>query len=60
MKLAGQLFALQRDVNLVSKVLDIPELFWDKASLKVLYDAVQEYMEIGPRMQVLKEMIVWK
>ncbi len=49
LKLTGRLFTLRRDVNLVSNVLDIPELFWDEASLKALYDAVREYMEIGPR-----------
>jgi uncharacterized Rmd1/YagE family protein len=42
-------------VNLGSNVLDIPELFWSEASLKGLYDAVREYMEIGPRVQVLNE-----
>jgi len=39
----------------VSNVLDVPELFWSEASLKGLYDAVREYMEIGPRVQVLNE-----
>ena len=57
MKLTGRLFTLRRDVNLVSNVLDVPELFWDEASLKALYDAVREYMEIGPRVQVLNEKI---
>lgn len=57
LKLTGRLFTLRRDVNLVSNVLDIPELFWDEASLKALYDAVREYMEIGPRVQVLNEKI---
>ena len=51
----GKLFKLRRDVNLMSNVLDIPELFWSEASLKGLYDAVREYMEIGPRVQVLNE-----
>ena len=51
----GKLFKLRRDVNLVSNVLDVPELFWSEASLKGLYDAVREYMEIGPRVQVLNE-----
>lgn len=40
---------------MVSNVLDVPELFWSEASLKALYDAVREYMEIGPRVQVLNE-----
>jgi uncharacterized Rmd1/YagE family protein len=39
----------------MSNVLDVPELFWSEASLKGLYDAVREYMEIGPRVQVLNE-----
>ena len=39
----------------MSNVLDIPELFWSEASLKGLYDAVRDYMEIGPRVQVLNE-----
>lgn len=33
----------------------MPELFWSEASLKALYDAVREYMEIKPRAQVLNE-----
>lgn len=55
LKLTGRLFKLRRDVNLVSNVLDVPELFWSEASLKDLYDAVREYMEIKPRVQVLNE-----
>lgn len=51
----GKLFKLRRDINLVSNVLDIPELFWSEASLKGLYDAVRDYMEIGPRVDVLNE-----
>ena len=55
LKLTGRLFKLRRDVNLVSNVLDIPELFWSEASLKSLYVAVREYMEIKPRVQLLNE-----
>ena len=57
LRLTGRLFTLRRDVNLVSNVLDVPELFWSEASLKALYDAVREYMEIGGRVQVLNERI---
>lgn len=42
-------------MNLVSNVLDIPELFWSEASLKGLYDAVRDYMDIEPRVNVLNE-----
>ncbi|KAF9007662.1 DUF155-domain-containing protein, partial [Hymenopellis radicata] len=55
LKLTGRLFKLRRDVNLVSNVLDVPELFWSEASLKELYDAVREYMELKGRVQVLNE-----
>ncbi|KAJ7918764.1 hypothetical protein B0H13DRAFT_1991612 [Mycena leptocephala] len=55
LKLTGSLFKLRRDINLVSNVLDVPELFWSEASLKELYDAVREYMEIKGRVQVLNE-----
>jgi uncharacterized Rmd1/YagE family protein len=55
LKLTGRLFGLRRDVNLVSNVLDVPELFWSEASLGELYDAVREYMEITGRVQVLNE-----
>lgn len=55
LRLTGKLFKLRRDVNLVSNVLDTPELFWSEASLKGLYDACREYFEIDSRAQVLNE-----
>ncbi|EGN92866.1 hypothetical protein SERLA73DRAFT_146477 [Serpula lacrymans var. lacrymans S7.3] len=55
LRITGRLFKLRRDINLVSNVLDVPELFWSEASLKDLYDAVREYMEIPGRVQVLNE-----
>ncbi|KAF8578986.1 DUF155-domain-containing protein, partial [Ramaria rubella] len=55
LRLTGRLFKLRTDINLVSNVLDVPELFWSEASLKGLYDAVREYLEIGPRVGVLNE-----
>lgn len=36
-------------------MLDVPEFFWSEASLKGLYDAVREYLEISPRVHVLNE-----
>ncbi|KAK7463008.1 Sad1-interacting factor 3 [Stygiomarasmius scandens] len=55
LKLTGKLFKLRLDINLVSNVLDVPELFWDEASLKELYDAVRDYFEIGVRVEALNE-----
>lgn len=55
LRITGKLFTLRRDVNLVSNVLDVPELFWSEASLKELYDAVRDYMEIDGRVEALNE-----
>lgn len=55
LRLTGRLFKLRRDINLVSNVLDVPELFWSEASLKELYGAVRDYMEINERVKVLNE-----
>ncbi|TFK46874.1 DUF155-domain-containing protein [Heliocybe sulcata] len=55
LKLTGRLFKLKRDVNLMGNVLDVPELFWDEASLGELYESVREYMEVEQRVGVLNE-----
>lgn len=55
LRLTGRLFKLRRDVNLVSNVLDTPELFWSEASLKDLYTACREYFEIDDRVEVLNQ-----
>lgn len=34
---------------------DTPELFWSEASLLPLYEAIRDYLEIGPRVQVLND-----
>lgn len=41
----------------MSNVLDIPDLFWEEgqASVRKLYDAVRDYMEISIRVGVLNE-----
>ena len=46
---------MRQNVNLSSNVLDVPELFWSEASLKGLYDAVREYLEVDQRVQALNE-----
>jgi uncharacterized Rmd1/YagE family protein len=53
MRLSGRLFKLKRDINLVSNVLDVPELFWSEASLGELYEGVREYLEISERVEEL-------
>ncbi|RKO91027.1 hypothetical protein BDK51DRAFT_13905, partial [Blyttiomyces helicus] len=41
MKIVGKLFKLRMDVNLVSNVLDTPELFWLEPELEGLYNAIR-------------------
>lgn len=55
LKLTGRLFKLKRDVNLIGNILDVPELFWDEATLGELYESVREYMEVESRVEVLNE-----
>ncbi|ORX39069.1 hypothetical protein BD324DRAFT_308968 [Kockovaella imperatae] len=55
LKMTGRLFRLRMDVNLIGGILDTPELFWSEASLYPLYEAIREYLEIGPRAQVLND-----
>ena len=58
LRLTGRLFKLRRDVNLVSNVLDVPELFWAEASLGGLYESVREYMEVEGRVRALNEKLL--
>ncbi|KAG9313527.1 hypothetical protein JVU11DRAFT_5854 [Chiua virens] len=58
LRLMGRLFKLRRDVNLVSNVLDVPELFWTEASLGGLYESVREYMEVEGRVRSLNEKLL--
>ncbi|WPH03285.1 Hypothetical protein R9X50_00616200 [Acrodontium crateriforme] len=54
--LVGRLFEGRVNVNLSSNMLDTPSFFWDsEPTLHPLYQAVREYLEIKPRIQVLNE-----
>ncbi|KAI9094847.1 hypothetical protein DFS34DRAFT_582614 [Phlyctochytrium arcticum] len=53
MKIVGQLFKLRMDVNLISNVLDTPELFWSEPELEGLYNAIRGYLEISQRAKLL-------
>lgn len=55
LRMTGQLFKLRMDVNLIGGILDTPELFWSDASLYPLYEAINQYLEIEPRVQVLND-----
>ncbi|KAJ3033888.1 hypothetical protein HK097_004698 [Rhizophlyctis rosea] len=53
MKIIGKLYKLRMNVNLVSNVLDTPELFWSEPQLEGLYNAIRGYLEINSRAKLL-------
>ncbi|RUS27944.1 hypothetical protein BC938DRAFT_482540 [Jimgerdemannia flammicorona] len=54
-KINGRLFKLRMNVNLVSNVLDTPEIFWSEPSLQPLYNAIRGYLEIPQRAKILND-----
>lgn len=46
LRLVGELFDLRMNVNLVSNVLDTPELFWSEPELQGLYGIIRGYFEV--------------
>ncbi|KAG0355127.1 hypothetical protein BGZ54_001287 [Gamsiella multidivaricata] len=54
-KISGHLFQLRMNVDLVSNVLDTPEIFWSEPELQPLYNAIRQYLEIGQRAKVLSD-----
>jgi len=45
-KKIGQLFIMRINVNLVSNILDTPEIFWSEPSFQPLYSAIRGKAEI--------------
>ncbi|KAF7728694.1 hypothetical protein EC973_005732 [Apophysomyces ossiformis] len=54
-KINGELFNLRMNVNLVSNVLDTPEIFWSEPALQPMYNAIREYLEIPQRAKILND-----
>ncbi|EPZ33478.1 DUF155-domain-containing protein [Rozella allomycis CSF55] len=54
-KKIGQLFVMRIHVNLVSNVLDTPELFWAEPKWDPTYKASRAYLEVGQRVEVLNQ-----
>ncbi|KAF9957302.1 hypothetical protein BGZ65_002141 [Modicella reniformis] len=52
-KKIGQLFIMRINVNLVSNILDTPEIFWSEPSFQPLYSAIRGYLEINQRVELL-------
>jgi uncharacterized Rmd1/YagE family protein len=43
------------NVNLVSNVLDTPEIFWSEPALEPIYTAIRGYLEINQRVELLNQ-----
>ncbi|KAI8058469.1 hypothetical protein BDF22DRAFT_666004 [Syncephalis plumigaleata] len=56
-KKIGQLFIMRINVNLVSNVLDTPEIFWSEPAFQPLYDAIKGYLEISQRVELLNQRV---
>ncbi|KAJ1534676.1 hypothetical protein HK096_003548 [Nowakowskiella sp. JEL0078] len=55
MKTVGSLFRLRMNINLVSDILDTPEIFWNESEMNSLYAAIREYLEIDQRVDMLSD-----
>ncbi|KAJ1671888.1 sporulation protein rmd1 [Coemansia sp. RSA 1836] len=53
----GQLFIMRVNVNLVSNILDTPEIFWSEPALQPLYAAIREYLEIPQRVEIMNHRV---
>ncbi|KAJ1910839.1 sporulation protein rmd1 [Tieghemiomyces parasiticus] len=53
----GQLFIMRINVNLVSNILDTPEIFWSEPALQPLYDAIRGYLEITQRADIMNHRV---
>jgi uncharacterized Rmd1/YagE family protein len=45
------------NVNLVSNILDTPEIFWSEPALEPLYSAIRGYLEISQRVELLNQRV---
>jgi uncharacterized Rmd1/YagE family protein len=45
------------NVNLISNVLDTPEIFWSEPTLEPLYRAIRGYLEISQRVELLNQRV---
>ena len=53
----GHLFVMRMNVNLISPILDTPELFLSEPSLEPVYAASRGYLEISQRVELLNQRV---
>lgn len=47
------------DINLVQKIVDVPEYFWEHPEYQKVWRAVHGYLEVAPRVSVLNNRCSW-
>jgi len=52
-KMRGRLFLVKAEINLQHGLLDTPEFFWEYPELEPTYMAMNRYLDIHPRIEVL-------
>ena len=53
----GRLFSLKSEVNLLSPLLDTPEIFWTEPRTLPIYSTTRLYLEINQRVKILNERV---
>ncbi|KAK9767632.1 sporulation protein rmd1 [Basidiobolus ranarum] len=53
----GLLFIMRINVNLVSNILDTPEIFWSEPAQQPLYNVMRGYLEISQRAELLNQRV---
>ncbi|KAG9286176.1 hypothetical protein G9A89_010190 [Geosiphon pyriformis] len=53
----GQLFIMRININLVSNILDTPEIFWSEPVYEGLYKTIRGYLEISNRVDLLNQRV---
>lgn len=56
-KRMGKLYLVKTEINLISNVLDTPEVFWSKPSSEPLYRTIRNYLEITQRATLLNKRV---
>ena len=52
-KMRGRLYLVKSEINLQHGLLDTPEFFWEYPELEPTYTAMNRYLDIYPRIEVL-------
>ncbi|PVV03194.1 hypothetical protein BB560_002329 [Smittium megazygosporum] len=57
MKKIGMLYIVRVNINLVSNILDTPEMFWYEPELQSVYENASKYLEISSRVELLNHKV---